>query len=183
MMTTPGGSGRFKPLPTAMYAGYSGTASSWVAKTSVSASGKRIQREMAELNVDPPPECSAGPKGDNLYHWIATIIGPSGTPYEGGIFFLDMIFPSDYPFKPPKVVFKTRIYHCNVDASGNLSVEILRDSWSPALTITKVLQAIRSIFLKPETYNPALPVIARLYLSDREKHEEVAKEWTLRFAK
>ncbi|CAE5967130.1 unnamed protein product [Arabidopsis arenosa] len=182
-MMTPGGSGRLRPLPTPMYAGYSGTASSWVAKTSVSASGKRIQREMAELNVDPPPDCSAGPKGDNLYHWIATIIGPSGTPYEGGIFFLDIIFPSDYPFKPPKLVFKTRIYHCNVDTAGDLSVDILRDSWSPALTITKVLQAIRSIFLKPEPYSPALPMIARLYLTDRDKHDEVAKEWTLRFAK
>jgi ubiquitin-protein ligase len=74
----------------------------------------------------------------------------AGTPYEGGIFFLDIIFPSDYPFKPPKLVFKTRIYHCNVDTAGDLSVNILRDSWSPALTITKVLQAIRSIFLKPE---------------------------------
>lgn len=49
-----------------------------------------------------------------------------------------------------QLVFKTRIYHCNVDAAGNLSVDILRDSWSPALTITKVLQAIISIFLKPE---------------------------------
>ncbi|XP_050278075.1 constitutive photomorphogenesis protein 10 isoform X4 [Quercus robur] len=120
--------------------------------TSLSASGKRIQREMSELNMDPPPDCSAGPKGDNLYHWVATVIGPQGTPYEGGIYFLDITFPSDYPFKPPKVVFKTRIYHCNVDTAGNLIIDILNDSWSPALTITKVLLAIRSIFTNPNPW-------------------------------
>lgn len=54
------------------------------------------------------------------------------------------------------MVFKTRIYHCNVDTAGNLRVEILRDSWSPALTITKVLQAMRSIFLKPEPCKSSL---------------------------
>ncbi|XP_034688342.1 probable acyl-activating enzyme 18, peroxisomal isoform X2 [Vitis riparia] len=140
----------------------------WPSTTSVSASGKRIQKEMMELNADPPDDCSAGPKG---------------TPYEGGIFFLDITFPSDYPFKPPKVVFKTRIYHCNVDSAGNLSVDILKDSWSPALTISNVLLAIRSIFTKPDPYNALVPGIAHLYLADRPKHDEVATEWTLRFAR
>ncbi|KAI9196855.1 hypothetical protein LWI28_027570 [Acer negundo] len=158
-------------------------AASWVSTTSLSASGKRIQREMVELNSDPPPDCSAGPKGDNLYSWVSTIIGPSGTPYEGGIFFLDIIFPSDYPFKPPKVIFKTRIYHCNVDSAGNVWLDILKDSWSPALTITKVLLAIRSMFTNPHTYSPIALDIAHMYLADRAKHDELAAEWTLRFAK
>ncbi|KAK8601942.1 hypothetical protein V6N12_051764 [Hibiscus sabdariffa] len=153
----------------------------WVSTTSVSASGRRIQREMSELNADPPPHCSAAPKGDNLFHWVATIIGPPGTPYQGGIFFLDITFPSDYPFQPPKVVFKTRIYHCNVDAAGNLSLDILKDSWSPALTITKVLTAIRAIFTDPDPYTPLISGVARLYLADKAKHDEIAAEWTLRW--
>ncbi|KAF3794448.1 Constitutive photomorphogenesis protein 10 [Nymphaea thermarum] len=123
---------------------------SWPPTTSVSASGKRIQKEMVEFNADPPLDCSAGPKGDNLYQWVSTILGPRGSPYEGGVFFLDITFPSDYPFKPPKVVFKTRIYHCNVDSTGNISLDILRDSWSPAITISKVLVAIRSVFTNPD---------------------------------
>ncbi|KAK1587892.1 hypothetical protein Q3G72_017982 [Acer saccharum] len=158
-------------------------AASWVSTTSVSVSGKRIQREMVELNSDPPPDCSAGPKGDNLYNWVSTIIGPTGTPYEGGIFFLDIMFPIDYPFKPPTVIFKTRIYHCNVDSAGNVWLDILKDSWSPALTITKVLLAIRSMFTNPDTYSPIVVDIAHMYLADRAKHDELAAEWTLRFAK
>ncbi|XP_021891083.1 constitutive photomorphogenesis protein 10 [Carica papaya] len=176
------GGGRLSSSSTATGTG-KGASSSWVSTTSVSASGKRIQREMTELNMDPPRDCAAGPKGDNLYNWVSTVIGPSGTPYEGGIFFLDITFPTDYPFKPPKVVFKTGIYHCNVDSSGNLNLEILNNNWSPALTITKVLRAIRSIFTNPDPYNPLVPGIAHLYLTDRAKHDEMATEWTLRFAR
>ncbi|KAE8735492.1 Ubiquitin-conjugating enzyme E2 E3 [Hibiscus syriacus] len=155
----------------------------WVSTASVSDSGKRIQKEMSELNANPPPHCTAAPKGDSLFHWVATIIGPPGTPYQGGIFFLDMTFPSNYPFQPPKVVFKTRIYHCNVDAAGNLSLDILKDSWSPALTITKVLTEIIAIFINPDPYTPLISSVARLYLADKAKHDEIAVEWTLRFAK
>ncbi|MBA0694238.1 hypothetical protein Goari_004554, partial [Gossypium aridum] len=72
------------------------------------------------------------------------------------------------------VVFKTRIYHCNVDAAGNLSLDILKDSWSPALTISKIWL----FFLM--TDSPLTSGVARLYLADKAKHDEIASEWTLR---
>ncbi|KAJ0020053.1 hypothetical protein Pint_31394 [Pistacia integerrima] len=82
-----------------------------------------------------------------------------------------------------RVVFKTRIFHCNVDSAGDVSLDILKDSWSPALTITKVLLAIRSMFTNPDPYNPVVPGIAHLYLAERAKHDQLAAEWTHRFAK
>ncbi|CAN6199565.1 unnamed protein product [Urochloa humidicola] len=148
--------------------------------TSVSSSGKRIQKELLDLNAS---DCSAGPKGDNLYHWLSTIIGPQGSPYEGGIFFLDIVFPPDYPFKPPMVTFKTRIYHCNVDATGKVHLDILKDGWSPAFTISKVLLAIKDIISNPDPYTPLVMSISRQYLTDRTKHDEIAAEWTMRFAR
>ena len=113
-----------------------------------------IQKELAEISLDPPCNCSAGPKADNLYEWVSTITGPSGSPYAGGIFFLDIHFPIDYPFKPPKVVFRTKIYHCNVNSSGHICLDILKDNWSPALTISKVLLSICSLLTDPNPRRP-----------------------------
>lgn len=61
----------------------------------------------------------------------------SDSPYSGGVFFLSITFPTDYPFKPPKVSFSTKIYHPNINANGSICLDILRDQWSPALTISK----------------------------------------------
>ena len=86
----------------------------------------RIKKELESLAKDPPSNCSAAPEGDDMYHWSATIIGPGGSVYEGGIFSLSIEFPSNYPFKPPKVRFLTRIYHPNINSGGGICLDILK---------------------------------------------------------
>jgi len=145
-------------------------------------SSKRIQKELADLTNQPPPNCSAGPKGDNLYEWVATILGPSESVYEGGIFFLDIHFSPDYPFKPPKVMFKTRIYHCNINSQGLICLDILKDNWSPALTIGNVLLSISSLLTDCNPMDPLVGSIAQQYLQNRDEHDRTAKLWTKRYA-
>ena len=118
----------------------------WANGGNLTGSAKRIGHELAEISLDPPANCSAGPKSDdNMYDWVATVRGPDGSPYENGTFFLDIHFPTDYPFKPPKVTFRTRVYHCNVSSNGQICLDILKDNWSPALTVSKVLLSIASL--------------------------------------
>ena len=67
-------------------------------------------------------------------------MGPGESPYSGGVFFVNIHFPPDYPFKPPKVQFQTKVYHPNVNSQGSICLDILKEQWSPALTISKVKQ-------------------------------------------
>jgi len=144
---------------------------------------KRIQKELADLQRDPPANCSAGPTDESdLYNWTATIVGPEDSPFQGGVFFLNVQFPTDYPFKPPKVSFTTRIYHPNINSNGSICLDILKDQWSPALTISKVLLSISSLLTDANPNDPLVPEIAHIYKNDRARYENTAREWTRRYA-
>eukprot|EP00088_Acartia_fossae_P052376 TRINITY_DN59142_c0_g1_i1.p1 TRINITY_DN59142_c0_g1~~TRINITY_DN59142_c0_g1_i1.p1 ORF type:complete len:149 (-),score=1.98 TRINITY_DN59142_c0_g1_i1:187-633(-) len=143
---------------------------------------KRITKELQDLKRDPPSSCSAGPAGEDLFVWQATILGPPESPYAGGAFFLNIQFPTDYPFKPPKVNFTTRIYHPNINSNGSICLDILRDAWSPALTISKVLLSICSMLTDPNPDDPLVPEIAHIYKNDRSRYETMAREYTRKYA-
>ena len=142
----------------------------------------RLKSELAEMHKDAPANCSAGPEEDDLSMWAAQIVGPVGTPYEGGLFELSIRFPPSYPFVPPSIKFTTRIYHCNISSSGEICLDILKENWSPALTICKVLLSICSLFSEPNPADPLVPDIADLYREDRARHDELARQYTETFA-
>ncbi|KAL0231711.1 hypothetical protein GEMRC1_011115 [Eukaryota sp. GEM-RC1] len=143
---------------------------------------RRITRELSDLRKDPPDNCSAGPVGDDMFRWQATIMGPPETPYEGGVFFMAVTFPSDYPFKPPRVTFTTRIYHPNINANGSICLDILKEQWAPSLTLSKVLLSICSLLSDPNPDDPLVPEIARIYKENRQEYNQRAREHTRRFA-
>jgi ubiquitin-conjugating enzyme E2 D len=142
----------------------------------------RIHKELVEINEHPPANCSAGIVDDDIYNWQATIMGPEGSPYEGGVFYLRIEFPQDYPFKPPKISFITKIYHCNINSAGNICLDILKEQWSPALTISKVLLSICSLMDDQNPDDPLMVEAANLFLSNKEEFLATAKAYTVRYA-
>jgi ubiquitin-conjugating enzyme E2 D/E len=148
---------------------------------------KRISREYAQLMKEPMPSWASSltvwPVYEDLFRWRVTLNGPEGSVYLGCVLALDVNFPIDYPFKPPKVRFVTKVFHPNISIEGGISMEILDDQWSPALHINAVLLSIFSMLLidaNPDA--PVNPEAAVLFVRDRAKYDATARAWAQRYA-
>jgi len=138
---------------------------------------RRIQNEYKEMSAAPPSNCSAGPIDENnIYEWRATIIGPEDTPYFGGIFNLKITFPTEYPFKSPKVVFTTKIYHCNINSSGSICLDILSHMWSPVYDVSSILTSIQSLLCDPNVNSPANHEAAVMYTNNYPEYVSRVKQ-------
>ncbi|XP_051116063.1 ubiquitin-conjugating enzyme E2 27 [Andrographis paniculata] len=146
----------------------------------------RVQKELQECNRDfEVSGIKVIPKSEaNLTQLLGTIPGPLGTPYEGGTFKIDITLPDGYPFEPPKMRFATKVWHPNISSqSGAICLDILKDQWSPALTLKTALLSIQALLSAPEPADPQDAVVAQQYLKDHQTFVGTARYWTEAFAK
>mmetsp|Transcript_17224 Transcript_17224/g.30981 ORF Transcript_17224/g.30981 Transcript_17224/m.30981 type:complete len:155 (+) Transcript_17224:6888-7352(+) len=145
---------------------------------------RRLRKELEKFETDPPANCSAGPAGDgDDLHWIAMVIGPVETPYEGGFFYFDIKFPEDYPNSPPEFKCTTEIFHFNFWPSGGVCLDTL-SAWQPTMNVYGLLVTVTALLACPNADSPipSKKHEAALWKRDRVAYEALAREHTLRHA-
>ena len=116
-------------------------------------------------------------------HLMGKIQGPPGTPFENGVFQIDIVIPDKYPFEPPICKFITKVWHPNISSqTGVICLDILRDQWAAAMTIESVLTSLQSFLSTPEPSDPQDAVVANQFQADRNLYNRTAKYWTYTYA-
>uniref|UniRef100_A0A672S858 Ubiquitin-conjugating enzyme E2 T n=1 Tax=Sinocyclocheilus grahami TaxID=75366 RepID=A0A672S858_SINGR len=176
----------------------------------------RLKRELQLLSAEPPPGASCwqtegrldqlqarqsglvtfhtdyiaqlllNPDSTALLLFDIEIVGGADTPYEGGVFTLDINIPERYPFEPPKMRFLTPIYHPNIDNAGRICLDALKlppkGAWRPALNISTLLTSIQLLMAEPNPDDPLMADISSEFKYNKPLYLEKAKKWTAEHA-
>ncbi len=119
----------------------------------------------------------------DIRHWKGKIKGPIDTVYEKGVFVIDIVITDEYPFKPPKMKYDTKIWHPNISSvTGAICLDILKNEWTPALTIRTALISLQALMCNPVPEDPQDAQVASQYKSDIKAFNETAKLWTSEYA-
>lgn len=146
----------------------------------------RIKREFKEvIRSEEVAKCAIKVElvGDSFTELRGEIGGPPDTPYEGGVFNLEIRIPESYPFIPPKVRFVSKIWHPNISSvTGAICLDILKDQWAAAMTLRTVLLSLQALMASPEPDDPQDAVVAKQYKNSYEMFKLTARYWTSTYA-
>jgi len=147
---------------------------------------QRIQREFQEaFKTDEVQRSLIAIElvNNSLLDLRGRIAGPPDTPYDGGVFHLEIKVPETYPFNPPKVRFVTKIWHPNISSvTGAICLDILKDQWAAAMTIRTVLLSLQALLAAAEADDPQDAVVAKQYKENPEMFRQTARHWTYMYA-
>ena len=155
---------------------------------------KRIKEEFFELNKNPDANIGFAVgliDSDNIFKWSANLLGPRDSSYKGGLFDIYVEFPDDYPTHPPEVVFRTPIYHLNInpyksnnpkdEPLGHVSISTL-NWWKPEYTMKEVFTNIFGLLYSPNPESPYGLDRANEFKTNRELYEDKIKFFTRKYA-
>jgi len=139
---------------------------------------RRVNKEIADCKADKDSFITVDLVGDSPFHLVGSFPGPEDTPYAGGQYNVDIVIPDAYPFQPPKMKFITKVYHPNISsASGAICLDILKDAWSPVLTLKSTLISLQSLLCSPEPSDPQDAEVAKHYMASHTSFDETARYW------
>ncbi|XP_060912667.1 ubiquitin-conjugating enzyme E2 T isoform X2 [Labrus mixtus] len=142
----------------------------------------RLKRELQMLSTEPPPGITCWHTEEQIDDLRAQIVGGTDTPYEGGLFSLEIKVPERYPFEPPKIRFLTPIYHPNIDNSGRICHDALKlppkGAWKPSLNISTVLTSIQLLMAEPNPDDPLMADISSEFKYNKQLFMDKAQKWT-----
>ncbi|XP_008158213.2 ubiquitin-conjugating enzyme E2 T [Eptesicus fuscus] len=147
----------------------------------------RLKRELSLLATEPPPGITCWQDTDQMGDLRAQIIGGANTPYEKGVFTLEVSIPERYPFEPPQIRFLTPIYHPNIDSAGRICLDILKlppkGAWRPSLSIATVLASIQLLMAEPNPDDPLMADISSEFKYNKPVFLSNARQWTEQHAR
>ncbi|CAG2173413.1 unnamed protein product [Oppiella nova] len=120
---------------------------------------------------------------DSTEHIIAKILGPPDTPYQNGVFSIDITIPDKYPFEPPVCKFITKVWHPNISsATGAICLDILKGRWAVSMTLESLIRSLQSFLESPVPNDPQDAVVGNQYRASRQLYDKTAKYWTYWYA-
>jgi len=147
-----------------------------------SSASKRLANEYKKIITDPVDNVTFDVDENNILNWKFTFLGPYDTPYEGGIYHGVITFPPDYPSRPPKVKFTSKLFHPNVYPDGNICISILHEGidetnyerederWRSIFNVRYIFIVIIAILNESNLDSAANIDAAKLYREDKKAY-------------